>query len=54
MFYTKPVLTTMRLVSDEALSATPWENFTQGGTILDGAVSSHDALLSGTVLGGGN
>ena len=54
MFYTKPVLTTVRLVSDEAMSASPWSNFTQGGTIVDGAVSSHDALLSGIVVGGGN
>lgn len=54
MFYTKPTLTAMRLVASEALSATPWESFTKGGTVVDGATSSHDAQLSGTYVKGGN
>ena len=52
MFYTKPVLTSISLVQSEAVAATPWEKFTQGGTIVDGAVSSHNAQTSGTLMGG--
>ena len=42
----------MSLVQSEAISAAPWANFTQGGAIVDGATSSHDALLSGKLMGG--
>lgn len=52
MFYTKPVLTSVKLVQSEAISATPWENFTQGGTIVESATSSHNALMSGSLMGG--
>ena len=54
MFYKKPVLMAIRIVTSEALSATPWETFTKGGTVVDGATSSHDAQLSGTYVTGGN
>lgn len=54
MFYTKPTLTAMSLVQSEAVAATPWESFTKGGTVVDGATSSHDAQLSGTYVSGGN
>ena len=54
MFYTKPMLTVSNLIQSEAISATPWETFTKGGTVVDGATSSHDAQLSGTYVSGGN
>ena len=54
MSYIKPMMITVKLVQSEALSATPWESFTKGGTVVDGATSSHDAQLSGTYVSGGN
>ena len=54
MFYTKPVLTAMSLTQSEAVAATPWETYTKGGTVVDGATSSFDAQLSGTNVSGGN
>ncbi len=54
MFYTKPTLTTMSLVASDAVAATPWEAFTKGGTVADGATSSFDAQMSGTLVSGGN
>ena len=51
-FYTKPVLTNMHLVQTEAIAGTPWADLTQGGQILDSAVSSHNAQKSGSVMGG--
>lgn len=54
MFYTKPVLTAMSLTQSEAVAATPWETYTKGGTVVDGATSSFDAQLSGTYVSGGN
>lgn len=52
--YEKPNVTTLCLVQSEAISATPWETFTKGGTVVDGATSSHDAQLSGTYISGGH
>ena len=52
MFYVKPALSSIKLVQSEAIASTPWEKFTQGGTIVDGAVSSHNAQTSGTLMGG--
>jgi hypothetical protein len=54
MFYTKPTLTTMSLVASDAVAATPWDAFTKGGTVVDGATSSFDAQMSGTQVSGGN
>lgn len=54
MFYTKPMLTTLSLVSNESVCATPWDAFTKGGTVVDGATSSFDAQMSGTQVLGGN
>ena len=54
MFYTKPMLTTLSLVSNDSVCATPWDAFTKGGTVVDGATSSFDAQMSGTQVSGGN
>ena len=54
MFYTKPTLTTTSIVSNDEFCATPWDAFTKGGTVVDGATSSFDAQMSGTQVLGGN
>ena len=52
MFYTKPALNLMCLVASDEFCATPWDAFTKGGTVVDGATSSFDAQMSGTQVGG--